>query len=98
MISGTITAPFVDAIWIFTEKDAEAMERIISILNYLYHNGFETEMITVVHILFDILGLKFPEDVELLINHKEARQYFLFSFLLDIEECMQEIMDILIDE
>jgi len=42
--------------------------------------------------LFDVSGLQFPEDAELMIKHPEARQYFLFSFLLDMDDCMQEIM------
>lgn len=69
LISGTITTPFVEAIWTFTEKDAEAMERITSILNHLYRKGLETEMMVVLRILLDILGLKYSEDVELLASY-----------------------------
>ena len=86
LISGAMTAPLVEAIWAFTENDAEAMERILATLNHLYHNDHEVEMIAVLRILYDVCGLQFPEDVELLAEHAEARQYFLFSFLLDMED------------
>jgi hypothetical protein len=34
----------------------------------------------------------FPEEVYLLSTHPEARQYFLFSFLLDMEDCMLDFI------
>ena len=92
LISGAMTALLVEAIWTFTDNDAEAMERISATLNHLYHNDHEVEMIAVLRILYDVSGLQFPEDVELLAEHPEARQYFLFSFLQDMEDCMQEFM------
>jgi len=92
LISGAMTAPLVEAIWTFTENDAEAIERILATLNHLYHNDHEVEMIAVLRILYDVSGLQFPEDVQLLAEHPEARQYFLFSFLLDMEDCVQEFV------
>jgi hypothetical protein len=92
LISGAMTTPLVEAIWTFTDNDAEAMERISATLNHLYHNDHEVEMIAVLRILYDVSGLQFPEDVQLLAEHPEARQYFLFSFLLDMEECMQDFI------
>lgn len=92
LISKAMTAPLVEAIWAFTENDAEAMERILVTLNHLYHNDHEVEMIAILRILYDVSGLQFPEDVELLAEHPEARQYFLFSFLLDMEDCMQDFI------
>jgi hypothetical protein len=49
-------------------------------------------MMAVLHILYDVLGLQFLEDVELLADHPEARQYFLFSFLMDMEDCMHDFI------
>ncbi|MDD4680538.1 MAG: hypothetical protein PHP79_06590 [Clostridia bacterium] len=69
-----------------------SLERISATLNHLYHNDHEVEMIAVLRILYDVSGLQFPEDVELLAEHPDARQYFLFSFLLDMEESMQDFI------
>ncbi len=49
-------------------------------------------MMAVLRILYDVSGLQFPEDIQLLAEHPEARQYFLFSFLLDMEDCVQQFM------
>lgn len=92
LLSGAITPPFVEAVWTFIENDIKSMERIYSVLNHLFHKGLKSEMMTILRILFDISGLQFLEDVELLSSHKEVQEYFLFSFLLDMEECIQEIM------
>lgn len=49
-------------------------------------------MLAILRVLYDVVGMEFPEEVELLASHSEARQYFLFSFLLDMEDCMQDFM------
>ena len=54
--------------------------------------AYEAEMMGVLCILYDVLGVQLPEDVKLLAGHPEAQQYFLFSFLLDMEDCMQDLM------
>lgn len=41
---------------------------------------------TDISILYDVAGLQFPEEVELLAGHPGARQCFLFSFLLDMDD------------
>jgi hypothetical protein len=92
LISGAMTAPLIETIWTFSGYDTEAMERVSAIFTNLYHGGREAEMMAVLRILYDLSGLQFPEDVELLATHPEARQYFLISFLLDMEDCMQDLM------
>jgi len=92
LISGAMTAPLIQTIWTFSGYDTEAMERVSAIFTNLYHGGREAEMMAVLRILYDLSGLQFPEDVELLATHPEARQYFLISFLLDMEDCMQDLM------
>jgi len=87
-----MTAPLIETIWTFSGYDTEAMERVSAIFTNLYHEGREAEMMAVLRILYDLSGLQFPEDVELLATHPEARQYFLISFLLDMEDCMQGLM------
>ena len=92
LISGAMTAPLIEAIWTFTDYDTEAIKRILAIFSHLYHGGHEAEMMAILRILYDVSGLQFSEDVELLAAHPDARQYFLFSFLLDIEDFIQDFM------
>lgn len=92
LISGAMTAPLLETLWAFSENDTEAMERISAIFTHLYSEGREVEMLAVLRILYDVVGMQFPEEVELLAVHLEARQYFLFSFLLDMDDIMQDFM------
>jgi len=66
LISGAMTTPLLETIWTFSGYDTEAMERISAIFTHLYHEGREAEMMAILRILYDLSGLKFPEDVELL--------------------------------
>ena len=92
LIPGAITAPLIETIWTFTDNDIKAIERILATLSSLFQECHEVEMMAVLRILYDLCGLQFPEDVELMAENPESRNYFLFSFLLDMEDCMQEFM------
>lgn len=92
LISGAMTAPFLETIWTFSDNNIEAINRLTDILTQLYSASREIEMLAILRILYDVVGMEFPEDVELLASHPEARQYFLFSFLLDVEDCMQDFI------
>lgn len=91
LISGAVTAPFLETLFTFSGNDAGTLDRVSAIFTHLYSEGREVEMLAVLRILHDVAGLQFPEDVELLAGHPEARQYFLFSFLLDMDDWMQDI-------
>ncbi|WP_034378249.1 MAG: hypothetical protein WHF31_00705 [Candidatus Dehalobacter alkaniphilus] len=92
LISGATTAPLIETIWTFSGNNIEAINRISDILTQLYSAGRESEMLDILRILYDVIGMEFPEDVDLVVTHPEARQYYLFSFLLDIDDCMQDFM------
>lgn len=47
-------------------------------------------MLEALRVLYGVLGLIFPETVELLARHPAARSYFLFSFLLDYDDVVQD--------
>lgn len=80
-------------VWISSGYDAKTIERISTTLTHLYKKNQQAEMMAVLRILYDVLGLQFPEDVELLADYLEARQYFLFSFSMDMEDCMHDFMN-----
>ena len=83
LIAGVCTPPFAEMVWTVTGGETETVSRIYNVLNDLYRAGRETEML-------EVLRLLFPEDVELLTEHPEARSYFLFSFLLDYDDVIED--------
>ena len=77
-------------LWTVTNGDTDTTDRVYTILSVLYADGRETEMLEVLRTLYGVLGLPFPKDVELLAGHPEARGYFLFSFLLDYDDAIED--------
>lgn len=90
LISGAHTQPFAEMLWTVTGGDTDTTDRAYTLLSGLYQEGRETEMLEVLRTLYGVLGLAFPDDVELLAEHPEARGYFLFSFLLDYDDIMED--------
>ena len=90
LISGAHTPPCVEMLWAVTNGDTDTTNRLYNILTGLYQDGRESEMLEVLRTLYGVLGLPFPEDVEQLAGHPEARGYFLFSFLLDYDDAIED--------
>ena len=90
LISGAHTPPFVEMLWAVTNGDTDTTDRVYTLLTDLYQEGRETEMLEVLRTLYGVLGLPFPDDVEQLAGHPEARRYFLFSFLLDYDDAIED--------
>lgn len=92
LLSGAYTPPFVEMLWTVTGGDTETADRVYSVLGGLYTDGREADMMEVLRMLYGVLGLQIPDDVELLSEHPQARSYFLFSFLLDYDDVVQDFM------
>lgn len=92
LISGAYVPAFVEMLWTVTNGDRETTDRLYELLSGLYSSGREAEMLEAIRVLYGVLGLVFPAQVELLAAHPEARTYFLFSFLLDYDDVIQDLM------
>jgi len=90
LISGAVTLPFLENVWVTTNGDTDTIIRMRDILTNLFNDGRETEMLDMLRLLYGVLGLQFPKDIAQLAYHPEAKQYFLFSFLLDFDDAIQD--------
>jgi hypothetical protein len=91
-LSGTVAAPLVQAVWEMSDNNPDTLKRLQSILNNLYEQRKEREAVEVLRLLYETLGLVFPNDVILISNHTEARSYFLFELLADLDDILQELL------
>ena len=91
-LSGTVAAPLVQAVWEMSDNNPDTLKRLQSILNNLYEQSKEREVIEVLRLLYETMGMVFPNDVILICNHTEARSYFLFELLADIDDIMDELL------
>lgn len=92
LISGAHTPDFVEAVWTLTDHDPDILNRMGSVLDALYTEGRKNEMLELLRLFYGIIGLDFPEEIESLIEHSEARSHFLFEFLLDFEDVASELI------
>lgn len=92
LISSAVTQPFVETVWVTTNGDMDTISRMTDLFTRLYDDGQEQELIDVLRLLYGVVGLQFPEDVKQLAQNSEARQYFLFSFLLDFDDVLLDFI------
>jgi hypothetical protein len=90
LISGAVTLPFLENVWVTTNGDTDTIIRMRDILTNLFNDGRETEMLDMLRLLYGVWGLQFLKDIEQLAYHPEAKQYFLFSFLLVFDDAIQD--------
>ncbi len=91
LLSGAYVPPFVEMLWTVTGGDRDTAGRLYALLGGLYSSGREEDMLEALRVLYGVLGLVFPDTVELLAGHPAARSYFLFSFLLDYDDVLQDM-------
>ena len=92
LISGAHTPTFAETVWALTDKDGGTLNRLTNLFAQLYSGGRENELLEIIRILYDVVGLQFPQDFEGFSGHPEAQQYFLFEFLLDLNDVTQELL------
>lgn len=89
-ISGEISQPFAEMVWISTNHDPETITRLTQL--FLDMRKIRQPALFFSS-LYALMGLQLPDDVlQVLANH-EALTYFLFSFVNDFGEIMQENFD-----
>lgn len=91
LISGAYVPMLVETLWTVTGGDGDTAGRLYGLLSGLYSSGQEADMVEAIRVLYGVLGLVFPEPVEALAGCPEARTYFLFSFLLDYDDVIQDL-------
>jgi len=92
LLSGAHTPDFAEMVWTITNGDRDTINRMTDLFTQLYSEGMEQELMNVICLLHGVIGMQLPKEIEALTEHKEARQYYLFEFLLDFDDVTQELM------
>jgi hypothetical protein len=92
LVVGAITQPFAEMVWVTTNGDRDTINRLTDILVSMNTLKDQGKLFKVVQMLYGLMGLQFPEEAALMGAHEEARDYFLFSFMLDFGEIMGDYM------
>lgn len=87
--SGTYATPLVDTITAVSEN-SDSLRYMLGILKALFENKKFDEAIKFLHLLYDISGLNYPDDVSLIETNREFIESFMNEFLLDLEDLMYD--------
>jgi hypothetical protein len=92
LISGAVTKPFAEMVWLSSGGDLETINRLTSILSTMSTTNEREALFRLIQMLHGLLGLKLPSNVALMVANPDVLEYFLFSFICDFGEIMSEYL------
>lgn len=90
LISGAMTPPFAEMVWSSTFGDKETLNRLTDILVIMNNDVDRDKLFKLIQMLYGLMGVRFPDELIYISHHKEALKYFIFSFISDFGEIIQE--------
>jgi len=94
LISGATIPQFCDFFWETSLRDKGLVTRLRTIMQTMYDEGNHGEMLDVLLLLYGLVGLEFPDELEMLKEHSQARSYFLREMLLDFDDVFDELISL----
>ena len=82
LVAGAITQPFAEMVWVTTGGDMETM-------NNPTDRG---KLFKIIKLLYGLMGLPFSEEAEPMDADPDVLEYFIFSFMADFGEAMQDLI------
>jgi hypothetical protein len=92
LISGAVTPPFAEMVWLSSGGDAETINRLTNILTSMNTPKEREALFRLIQMLYGLLGLKLPQEAKVMTANHETLEYFVFSFLCDFGEAMREYL------
>jgi len=92
LISGATIPQFCDFFWETSLRDKELVTKLCTIMQKMYDEGKHEEMMDVLLLLYGLVGLEFPNELELLKEHPQALSYFLREMLMDFDDVFAELI------
>jgi hypothetical protein len=90
LVSGAVTPPFAEMVWLSSGGDAETINRLTSILVSMNTPNEREALFRLIQMLYGLLGLKLSKEASLMAGSDEALEYFAHSFIIDFGEVMHE--------
>ena len=90
LVSGAMTHPFAEMEWGSTGGDKETLNRLTDILVMMNTDSDRDKLFNLIQMLYGLMGVKFPDEAFYGSLHKESLKYFIFSFISDFGEIIQE--------
>lgn len=94
LVAGAITPPFAEMVWETTFGDRETVNRLTDILVTMNTPTDRGKLFKIIKMLYGLMGLQFSEEAEPMNTTPDVLEYFIFSFIADFGETIQEIIDL----
>ena len=89
LVSGAITKPFAEMIWVTTDGDMDTINRLTHLLLQMNTPKERDRLFQLIQVLYALLGLQFSEEAIPMGRDPDVLDYFLFSFLADFGEIIK---------
>ena len=92
LVSGAITQPFAEMIWVTTDGDMDAINRLTHLFLQMNTPKERDRLFQLIQVLYALLGLQFSEEAIPMGSDPDVLDYFLFSFLADFGEIIKDYL------
>jgi hypothetical protein len=90
LITGAITLPFAETVWVTTNGDMDTINRLTEVLVSMNTPADRGKLFRIIQMLYGLEGLQFSDEAILLSTNSAALEYFIFSFVLDFGEIIKD--------
>ena len=91
LVSGAITQPFAEMIWVTTDGDMDAINRLTNLFLQMNTPKERDRLFQLIQTLYAIMGLQFSKEAIPMGSDPDVLDYFLFSFVVDLGEYIIEL-------
>jgi len=90
LITGVMTLPFAEMVWVTTNGDLDTINRLTEVLVSMNTTTDRSKLFKVIQMLYGLMGLQFSNEAAYITTHRAALEYFIFSFIADFGEIIKD--------
>ena len=92
LVTGAITQPFAEMVWVTTGGDMETVNRLTDVLVTMNTPADRGKLFKIIKMLYGLMGFPFSEEAEPMDADPAVLEYFIFSFTADFGEVIQDLI------
>jgi hypothetical protein len=90
LISGAMTLPFAEMVWVTTNGDMDTINRMTEVFITMNTPKDRGKLFKIIQMLYGLMGLRLSKESALMGSDEDVLEYFIFSFLCDFGEIIKD--------